>query len=59
MMLFPPLSADVRALVDSVPPLVNRVFPLPSQFRRALPDDIAELSRLLTSNRASRTASYL
>ncbi|MDR0557159.1 MAG: rRNA methyltransferase [Treponema sp.] len=59
MTLFPPLSADVRALVDSIPPLVDRVFPLPGQFRRALPDDIAELSRLLTNNRGSRTASYL
>ncbi|MDR1219581.1 MAG: small ribosomal subunit Rsm22 family protein [Treponema sp.] len=59
MTLFPSLSADVRALVDSIPYLVDRIFPLPGQFRRALPHDIAELSHMLTNNRGSRTASYL
>ncbi|MDR0376083.1 MAG: rRNA methyltransferase, partial [Treponema sp.] len=59
MTLFPSLSADVRTLVDAIPPLVDRIFPLPGQFRRALPSAIVELSRLLTNNRGSRTASYL
>ncbi|MDR0708056.1 MAG: rRNA methyltransferase [Treponema sp.] len=59
MTLFPPLSAESRSLVDAIPPLVDRIFPLPGQFRRTLPDNILELSRLLTNNRGSRTASYL
>ncbi|MDR2783975.1 MAG: small ribosomal subunit Rsm22 family protein [Treponema sp.] len=59
MMLFPFLSADARSFVDAIPRLVDRIFPLPGQFRRKLSDDIAELSRLLTNRRGSRTASYL
>lgn len=59
MTLFLPVSTDIRALVDRVPRLVNGIFPLPGQFRHRLPDDIAELSRLLTNNRGNRTLSYL
>ncbi|MDR2194062.1 MAG: small ribosomal subunit Rsm22 family protein [Treponema sp.] len=59
MTLFHPLSADVRARIDAFPPLIDKVFPLPGQFRHTVPNDIIELSRLLTGNKGSRTLSYL
>jgi ribosomal protein RSM22 (predicted rRNA methylase) len=59
MALFSPLSAEIRTLVDTIPSLIDKVFPLPRQFRHKLPDDIAELSHLLTNDRGSRTFSYL
>jgi len=57
--LFPPLSAETRRTLDSLPGLVDRVFPLPLRFRAGLKRDVAELSRLLTSGREDRGASYL
>jgi hypothetical protein len=56
--LFPPLSPESRRTLDGLPGLVDKVFPVPRRFRPALPRDVAELSRLLTSGRGDRTASY-
>jgi hypothetical protein len=57
--LFAPLQPQTRSLLDGIPSLIDRVFPLPSRFRPALPKDVAELSRLLTSGRGERGLSYM
>jgi len=57
--LFPPLSNEGRRTLNHLPGLVDKVFPLPGRFRAGLPRDVAELSRLLTSDRQDRSASYL
>jgi len=57
--LFPPLSNEGRRLLNRLPGLIDRVFPLPGRFRSGLPRDVAELSRLLTADREDRGASYL
>jgi hypothetical protein len=57
--LFPPLSAETRRHVDSIPALVDKILPIPKRFRSGLPRDVAELSRLLTSARGERNESYL
>ena len=57
--LFTPLSAESRTVLDRIPNLFNKVFPVPGRFSAALPDDVAELSRLLTAGRADRGVSYL
>jgi len=57
--LFKPLPPQVRQLLDGIPALIDRVFPLPARFRAALPKDVAELSRLLTSGRGERGLSYM
>jgi len=57
--LFPPLSQGARRTLASIPALIERTFPIPARFRTALPADVAELFRLLTSQRAERGASYL
>jgi SAM-dependent methyltransferase len=57
--LFAPLSAQTRRLLDGIPALIDKAFPLPGRFRSALPSDVAELSRLLTSGRGERGLSYL
>ena len=46
-------------ILDRLPGLIDKVFPLPERFRVGLPRDVAELSRLLTSARPERGASYL
>jgi len=56
---FEKLPAETRQILNSLPALINKTFPLPSRFRGALPSDIAELSRLLTSQRGGRSLSYL
>jgi hypothetical protein len=53
------LSPGIRRLLEEVPGLVEKNFPLPGRFRRRLPGDIVELSALLTSRRGERGASYL
>jgi len=53
------LSPDSQKILNSVPVLINKTFPIPGRFRSALPSDIAELSRLLTNNRGERSLSYL
>jgi len=57
--LFRPLEPKTRRLLDEIPALIDRVFPLPARFRPSLPKDVAELSRLLTSGRGERGLSYL
>ena len=57
--LFTPLTDESRALINHLPGLINKVFPLPERFYIRLPRDVAELSRLLTSGRPERGASYL
>jgi hypothetical protein len=57
--LFAPLPPQSRRLLEDVPALIDRVFPLPARFRSSLPKDIAELSRLLTSGRGERGLSYM
>jgi len=54
-----PNSSKVRLLLDEVPALIDKVFPLPARFRSSLPKDVAELSRLLTSGRGERGLSYM
>lgn len=57
--LFAPLPPETRRFLQELPPLIDKVFPLPGRFRSALPADVAELSRLLTSGRGERGLSYL
>jgi len=57
--LFTPLPHQTCLLLDGIPALIDRVFPLPARFRPALPKDVAELSRLLTSGRGERGLSYM
>jgi len=57
--LFAPLPPQTRRLLDGVPALIDKVFPLPARFRSSLPKDVAELSRLLTSGRGERGLSYM
>lgn len=57
--LFPPLANDAKRILHSLPGLIDRVFPMPGRFRHGLPDDVAELSRLLTSARTERENYYL
>ena len=46
-------------ILNSIPALISKVFPIPGRFRGALPSDIAQLSKLLTNNRGERSLSYL
>jgi len=46
-------------LLQTIPELIKKTFPIPGRFRSALPSDIAELSRLLTNRRGDRSLSYL
>ena len=57
--LFAPLTSQTRHLLEEIPALIDKTFPLPGRFRSALPKDVAELSRLLTSGRGERGLSYL
>ncbi|MCL2191587.1 MAG: small ribosomal subunit Rsm22 family protein [Treponema sp.] len=57
--LFAPLPRETRRLLDGVPAIIDKAFPLPGRFRSKLPSDVAELSRLLTSGRGQRGLSYL
>jgi len=53
------LLAETQNLLNNLPALINKTFPIPAQFRGKLPSDIAELSRLLTNKRGERSLSYL
>jgi len=57
--LFAPLDPQTRSVLDGIPALIDKTFPLPGRFRSGLPSDVAELSRLLTSDRGERGLSYL
>lgn len=50
--LLPPLSADARHLLEMLARALATVRPLRTAHRKALPRDIADLSRLLTVDRA-------
>ena len=56
--LFPPLTADAMRILDMLPEALAKVWPLNSAHRRTLPDDIAHLSRLLTTERAGLDRPY-
>ena len=59
MDLFARLNPETRRILDGIPALIDKTFPLPGRFRSALPADVTELSRLLTSGRGERSLSYL
>ena len=59
MTLFEPLPPEIRRLLDGIPALIDKVFPLPGRFRSVLPANVAELSRLLTSGRGERNLAYM
>ncbi|MDR3019768.1 MAG: rRNA methyltransferase [Treponema sp.] len=46
-------------ILESIPKIISRTFPIPGKYRSALPSKIAELSRLLTNKRGGRSLSYL
>ncbi|MCL2411294.1 MAG: small ribosomal subunit Rsm22 family protein [Treponema sp.] len=53
------LPNESRRLLNSVPALIEKTFPIPGRFRNTLPSDIRKLSGLLTNNRGERALSYL
>lgn len=57
--LFPPLSSECAAVLDSIFSSVNSALPINARFARRLPEDIAQLSRLLTFERAGLHDAYL
>jgi hypothetical protein len=57
--LFPSLTPPARSLLEGIPALIDKTFPMPGRFRSALPSGVAELSRLLTAGRGERGLSYL
>ncbi|WP_304222207.1 small ribosomal subunit Rsm22 family protein [Gracilinema caldarium] len=57
--LFLPLNEPVRTDLERLFPLLEQLFPIPGRFRARLPQDVAELSRQLTSERPRRDAGYL
>ena len=57
--LFGPLSAPAHQILQELPVLIDKTFPLPGRFRPALAGAVAELSRLQTSSRGQRELSYL
>ncbi|MHB9292653.1 hypothetical protein Holit_01755 [Hollandina sp. SP2] len=59
MYLFPSLTPEVYRTLEELLSLIDQVFPLHRRFRINLPQDVAELSRLLTSSRGDRSDSYL
>ena len=56
--LFPPLSAETRRILDMLPEALTKVWPLNAGHKRSLPDDVAQLSRLLTTERAGLARPY-
>lgn len=49
--LFPPLSDEARHVLEILPAILDNVWPLNNAHKASLPDDIRELSRLLTCQR--------
>lgn len=56
--LFPPLSAETQRILDMLPEALTKVWPLNAGHKRSLPDDVAQLSRLLTTERAGLARPY-
>ena len=50
---------NYKEILNNVPAIIKKTFPIPAKYRNRLLADIAELSRLLTNSRAERTLSYL
>ncbi|MDR1787752.1 MAG: rRNA methyltransferase [Treponema sp.] len=57
--LFPPLAKETRRALDTLQGLIEKTFPLPARFRRALPAETAALSRLLRTGAEERRRDYL
>jgi hypothetical protein len=53
------IQNETRLLLESIPALIEKTFPMPGRFHAKLPFHIADLSRLLTSERGGRSLSYL
>lgn len=56
--LFAPLPREGAELLDGLSEALHHVRPLSAAHRRSLPEDIARLSRLLTTERAGLARSY-
>ncbi len=56
--LFPHLTEEARHILEQLPQALSRVWPLSKAHRRTLPDDVAGLSRLLTTERAALDRPY-
>ena len=56
--LFPPLDADARTALERLPEALHKVWPLNAAHRRSLPEDVAALSRLLTTERRDLRLPY-
>jgi len=56
---FDKLKKESKSILNSIPELISKTFPIPGKFRRALLYDIGELSKLLTNSRGERSLSYL
>jgi hypothetical protein len=52
-------NAAPGAALERLLRIIEETFPVPGRFRSALPGDVAELSRLLTSARPEREGGYL
>jgi len=53
------INNEIKFILNSIPALIEKTFPIPQKFRNKLPSDINELSHLLTNNRGNRSLSYL
>ena len=56
--LFPPLAEETCACLSHLPEALHAVRPLNAAHRRCLPEDVAALSRLLTTERAGLCKPY-
>ena len=56
--LFPPLTAETQRILELLPEALGKVWPLNAAHKRSLPDDVAQLSRLLTTERAGLARPY-
>ena len=57
--LFPELDPSSQVALERLVRVIDEVFPLPARFRATLARDVADLSRLLTSERSRRNDGYL
>ncbi|MDR2731322.1 MAG: small ribosomal subunit Rsm22 family protein [Treponema sp.] len=56
---FDKLLPETSELLNFVPSLIKKTFPVPKKYRSALPSQIKELSSLLTNKRGDRSLSYM
>jgi len=59
MQPFEKLPPETNELLNFVPSLIKKTFPVPKKYHSALPSQIKELSHLLTNRRGDRSLSYL